>query len=364
MGMAKHNYVKIPAYRKWVMARDRVLEDLHVLAQLQSSDEMRNVLTHVLFLSKSFYSELKSGNPSAVDRYDHQVKDMLRMGALKLHQIVMRMRARAYTLAKGSEGEILAQLQPKKQHMSRVDRIDLLRIRSSQSMAGGETLQRINLYMDRLRRKIVSQAQSSALNAPDVEAFLIDVLQAFPKKKKFKRPPRALKPGLMEAADKPKVDIAIDAIDSEAWNDMLDAYKTEFVPNHRSPEHVVGIPTTEQDEWYMWEFERDMTNEFVQAVRTGQIEAAKENGIIDFVWIAVIDSVTDACCRWRDGLLVSEIEKQLSVHKDEDDECRLDNEGLTPPIHFNCRCTLAPATDEIPEKPDSGAKEFQEWLES
>lgn len=33
-------------------------------------------------------------------------------------------------------------------------------------------------------------------------------------------------------------------------------------------------------------------------------------------------------------------------------------------ISHNCRCTLAPATDAIPDKPDTGAKEFEEWINS
>jgi len=126
----------------------------------------------------------------------------------------------------------------------------------------------------------------------------------------------------------------------------------------------VNIPTTEKDTWYVWEFERDLTNEFVKSVRTGQIAAANENGITDFVWIAVIDSKTDECCQWRDGLLISEIRERLGDHRDEDEACNIEGDNLTPPIHFNCRCTLAPAAENIPDKPDTGAKSFDEWLET
>jgi hypothetical protein len=171
-------------------------------------------------------------------------------------------------------------------------------------------------------------------------------------------------------ADKPiKTDIAIDHIDENAWADMVDAYKDEYIPKWRAPEYIVDIPVTDptmtatgEEVWYAWEFERDLTNEFVKSVRDGQVDGANQAGITDFVWVAIIDSATDACCRWRDGLLISEIEKQLDEHKDDDEECDLDDDGLTPPLHFSCRCTLAPATDNIPDKPNADTKDFEEWL--
>jgi hypothetical protein len=161
----------------------------------------------------------------------------------------------------------------------------------------------------------------------------------------------------------------LDHIDEAAWKDMVDDYLHDYIPKWRAPEYVVDIPITDptitaegREVWYAWEFERDLTQEFVQSVRDGQVGAAKEAGITDFVWIAVIDSVTDACCRWRDGLLVSEIEKELAQHQDEDDECNLEGGGLTPPLHFNCRCALAPAQDNIPDRPSLEDPDFETWL--
>ena len=123
-------------------------------------------------------------------------------------------------------------------------------------------------------------------------------------------------------------------------------------------------PTAEGEEYYAWEYERDITNDFVYAVREGAIEAAKENGITDFVWIAVVDDKTDACCLWRDGLLTSEIEAKLKEHESEDEDCNLGGSGLVPPLHFNCRCSLAPATDAIPQKPEVDYASFDKWLET
>jgi hypothetical protein len=220
------------------------------------------------------------------------------------------------------------------------------------------------MYVDKLRRKVTSYAQAYALNAKDPEEFAKDILVAFPRARKVTVPRRILKPKLMEAKVIPDfsqplgdtgADVAIDNVDEATWNDMLDAYKNEYVPKTRGPEFVVGDPeVTGKDTWYGWEFERDMTNEFVQSVRDGSVDAATENGITDFVWIAIVDNVTcDDCCDGHgcvdlDGMLTSEIEKEYG-----DASC---------PAHFNCRCTLAPATDDLPDKPDDGAKDFEDWL--
>lgn len=378
MKHAKHLYTDIPAYKKWIKARDQALEQLHTRAQLEMADLMRGILANTLMMCKAHYESLKMGNSHAVDQLDQQLKMIFSDATHRACNIISSLRQRAYTLAKASEAEIIARLNPKKTVKASVTHSDLSDVHGAHSLAGGPVLQRATLYMDRLRRKVLNQAQSSALNAPTAEAFLIDVMQSFPQTRVVKRPKRILKPKLMESgpwdnwappqlnsqiiSDNPPADVAIDNIDDAAWQDMLDAYKNDFLPKTRGPEYIVNMPVSDADTWYAWEFERDMTNEFVQSVRDGQVEAATDNGITDFVWIAVVDAVTDACCLWRDGLLVSEIAAQLSDHSDEDGECSIDGDGLTPPIHFNCRCSLAPATDDIPSKPNDNGAEFDDWL--
>ncbi len=386
---SKHLWNEQPAYKKWVKARDRALEELHTRGQQESADVMRKVLTDTLIAAKANYEQMKSGHPFGVESFEHLLKGIFSYGSAQLYHIMITLRARSYTLAKASEAEIIARMSRGNMVHANVRAEHLHQARHRNTVAGGAAVQRLNHYMDRMRRKIVSFAQGAALNAPDVTAFLQDVQQSFPRKRIVRRPKRILKPQLMEAdkpgpwdnwsppplttqtlSEDPPADVAIDNIDDAAWQDMLDAYMTDYVPQWRDPAYVVDLPISDPtvqadgtEVWYAWEFERDMTNEFVQAVRDGQIGAANENGITDFVWIAVVDSVTDDCCLWRDGLLVSEIEEQLGDHEDEDSACDVED-GLTPPIHFNCRCTLAPATDNIPDKPETMASEFSEWLET
>src|SRR5262249_34222277 len=136
---------------------------------------------------------------------------------------------------------------------------------------------RLQLYLDKLRRKITSYAQASALSAKDQEEFAKDVYYAFPKLRKVSVPRRTLKP-IREATHsvgkgKNKADIAVDNIDPDAWNDMRNAYMDEYVPKTRGPESVIAEPeVTGEKTWYAWEGERDITNEFVQSVRDGQVD--------------------------------------------------------------------------------------------
>jgi len=347
-----------------VLARDRALEDIHINAQLETADQLRKTFTQILMAAKGHFGDLRAGDVQAIDRLDSTIRMYMAETFDGLMKVMIDLRARSYVLSRASEAEIIAQLSPGRSVRSTITTDDVTTKAMADSMAGGPMSQRLRLYLDRLRRRIVNQVQSAAMGNEKVDDFLFSVLHSFPRPKVMRRPPRALKPKLMEADGKPKMDMAIGLIDDARWTDMLDAYKRDVIPRFRGPEFIVNIPTTEKDTWYVWEFERDLTNEFVKSVRTGQIAAANENGITDFVWIAVIDSKTDECCQWRDGLLISEIRERLGDHRDEDEACNIEGDNLTPPIHFNCRCTLAPAAENIPDKPDTGAKSFDEWLET
>lgn len=346
------------------------------LAQVKAADVLRKAF-HDVLMSAGYHFHLivhnsRSGGMSAFER---DIDHLFAHAAKDLDRIQQRLRASSYTLAKSSEAEIIGQVTKKKStaHVSRTH-ADLQRFK--RSISGGQTEDRIKHYLNRIKHKIIQGASTASLAAdqaigPETQKdFLMQVYQAFPKTKTYRRPPRALQP-VTEADTKKKVDASIDLIDQNEWQQMLDDYKEEYVPKWRGPESVVDIPitdptvqaTTGEEVWYAWEFERDLVNEFVSSVREGELDAANENGITDFVWIAVIDNATDDCCSWRDGLLTSEIQAKLDEEGEDDCPDGL-GEGITPPIHFNCRCTLAPATDEIPDRPDDGEKDFQDWLTS
>lgn len=373
---AKHLWTAEPKYKQWVKIRDRALEKLHTRAQVESADVMRKVLADTLLVASGNFPAMKAGHPHGVESFEHMLKVIFSNGCGALYQIMLKLRQRSYVLSKASEAEIIARMSLGQRVVANIRADHLFKAMNKPTVAGGAAAQRLTHYMDRLRRKITSFAQGAALNAPDVEAFLQDVMACFPPKRVVKRPKRVLKPALMEAAQDlstdPQADVAIDNIDAEAWQDMLSAYMNDYVPQNRGPEAIglgrltgtftptpAGSPSEDSDVWYAWEFEQDMTEEFVQSVRDGQLEAANENGITDFVVISIIDDSTcnDCCggfgCVDFDGLLVSEVEEMT------------DGEQTVAPYHFKCRCTFAPATDNIPDKPDDNMDDvFADWLMS
>ena len=143
-------------------------------------------------------------------------------------------------------------------------------------------------------------------------------------------------------------------IEQSAWEKLVSDYVSEEI-FPRGPLDIISSPGV--TDAYAWELEKEVTQLFVDQVRRGEHEAAKDNGIPDFIWISVIDNVTDECCKWRDGLTVTEIETQLKG-KHSNDKCQT----IVPPAHFNCRCALAPLTDDLPSSPPPDLGDFEDWL--
>src|SRR5882672_7681194 len=162
----KHSYLDQTKYRQWVIARDKALEKLHIDAQLQATDEMRNILSQVLLAAKANFHDLKNPmQPHSIDRLDGQIKNIMRVGAGMLLHIYTRLKVRSYILAKSSETEIVAQLNRSRTIHNKIDQSVAIRKQAEQSVAGGPLFHRLQLYLDRLSRKIISQAQTSALIA-------------------------------------------------------------------------------------------------------------------------------------------------------------------------------------------------------
>jgi hypothetical protein len=120
------------------------------------------------------------------------------------------------------------------------------------------------------------------------------------------------------------------------------------------------VTTGEEKERYTWEVEQELTEDFVQSVRSGEQEAAKAQGINDFMWIAILDKATDECCALRDGHSSSEIEDMLDQGKLDSEDC----DAIVAPGHFNCRCQSAPMTDDLPERVEIDYGSFDDWLGS
>jgi len=277
--------------------------------------------------------------------------------ARQIISITRNLRRNAYALAHTGEAEAIGQATDR-QTTYQLTADKLKAVEDGPSFTGGPLADRIQYAVNKLSNRIMQTLELAVLKDvthQDMMDRLDRVLpkaKTMPKKKTLKKMEQ-----IQEADDLPKKvpDMSQGYIDDETWDQIVDAYKSEYVPSWRGPKSVAEI--TDEETIYQWEVEKEMTHDFVVAVREGQIDAAKENGIQDYVWVAIVDKATDECCLWRDGLTTKEIEVELSTSR-KDDDCQT----IVPPAHFNCRCVLAPMVEEMPDRPESSEKEFEEWL--
>ena len=379
MADREQSLLNSPRYRGFIPGRDRALDELHIKAQQQVTDVLRETLTKVLAYVDAYYSRMAGSNwdlvtvKMGIGELDQLIDGEFIIATMKIKDVINRLRRNAFTLAYTGETEAIA----RSIGQNLTNNLDQAKVKATEEIempSGGDVFGRIDLALSKIRREIMNIVQRSAINGEELADMKKKLVQKLPAIKSIKRPPKILKkPVQKEAAfqeadddTKPKpiqpFNFAIDQVDEQEWEDLLNSYKSEFVPQWRDPtfEYRVTTPgTNEKDTIYGWELEEEITQDFVYQVRLGQIDAAKDQGIEEFVWIAVIDGKTDECCKWRDGLTTSEIEKQLKGPRS-GDKCT----AIVPPAHFNCRCTLAPITKDFPEKPPSGIGEFEEWLET
>ena len=355
-------------YRAFIANRDKALETILNKSRAQMHDNLRGAFQTVKEKIAYRYSTA-APDSMAFDssQFINAVDDIIRKefektGAL-IGGIYIRLKMFSFTLAATGEAEAIGQARDKatKYQISR-DRA----LEEAITNNRGENIgARITLALDRVRRRILDAVQLARVQRASVSEMLAKIDRALPGGAFIKRPSRVLKK-LSEAAPNlktiagvqlpsgEKVSLSQGFVDDETWREMVNYYLTDYVPTYR-----FRGPEADSDYFYKdFELERDMTHEFVSAVRAGQDEAAAQNGIVEFQWIAVIDNVTcEDCCGGQgcvdfDGKLTSEVEAMTG------------GEVVVPPAHFNCRCTIAPVLDTMPEAPASNAQEFDEWLNS
>jgi len=134
-------------------------------------------------------------------------------------------------------------------------------------------------------------------------------------------------------------------------------YKDEYIPTNRNLAYDLEAPGTDLEEWYGWEIEQDVNYEFLQIVKEGSSEAVKQAGIVDLMWVAVLDDRTREEHRLKDGLTSSEIEAKL-----ETEWADFDDQETVAPSGFNCRCRSVPFYGDLPDAPEVNYRDFDTWL--
>ncbi len=298
----------------------------------------------------------------AIKQLDHELAFLFALPAEGANQEIKKLRRMSYLLTYSSEAEAIGQASGARTRYT-VSKDRLQKAQDADTFSGSQLDSRVILSFNRLRRKIIDAVELSLTLDSSIEEMTERVERVLPQIKKYPVRQRNLVVGpKLKEADQKKEDLpdmSQGFLDDETWDEMLNAYKDDFVPSWRGPDNQFSLKKegSNFENVYAWELEKEITQDFVYQVRQGQIAAAKENGINDYVWVAIVDDRTDDCCLWRDGLTTAEIEEKLKTER-RDDECDV----IVPPAHFNCRCVLAPMVEEMPERPESNEKEFDQWL--
>jgi len=383
-----HNLSASKYYTKFIYDRDTALERLLINSRLRQADMMNRSFTQVLDRINHRYPELSILDPTSISRLDEDIDRIFKALTVSLWLEIGELRKKTYMLSNVGEAQAISgavNAIPK----FKVDPYTLNDI-TREDFIGGSVLEVIAHNLNSIRRKIITKVEEQLLTDQPVEFALYYAFKQFPRMKAppSKPPLKKVKP--REANTKPKFSIkspeGSDSVvltqgeftpfvwDQVTWDKLLEDYSKDYIPVDRSPAAVYSLkdPLTQdkikyEDGIYAWEVEKEVTHDFVSQVRAGQIAAANDKGIKDFVVITVLDDRTcETCCDgWGcadfDGMKVSEIEKMTK------------NKYSAPPYHFNCRCTLAPViegedqiTGDLSNMSDWVAekKDFDTWLNS
>lgn len=351
-------------YRTFITDRDRFLEQILFNAQKDITLTLKRTLDQIELIVSHRYGMIPIENffthsaIQAMRNIESAIQNEMIHTSYQIAQIIMRLRKNNYLITYAASLEAIAQATGKEvrghANSSILDQISLKDLRDDQKL-----LPRIQLALSRIVRDVIDSLElSRVMEESTIDAIIRMRNSAFPSTRRLKGAPKTLK-RLQEASDPLKPDLrkrstSTTFMDDDEWDDAIRAYQDNALP----PTRFDNEPFVNEDgtKVYNWEIEQEVTHDFVTQVRNGEHDAAKDAGIKDFVWIAIVDDKTDECCLWRAGKTVTEIEAEMDQH---DDECGVS----VPPAHFNCRCRLAPVGD-VPDEIESNQEDFDQWLNS
>jgi len=358
-------------YERFVKQRDEGLERVlnKYLASIDQIVESLRIRCHEVAAHISTQGQSRELAKRNRQTFEHRIAPWFDVASHRAAHLIGNLRRTAFAISYVGEAEAIGRATGARTAY----RLDAkkLELHSQKEMTfGGSILARIELGFHRLQRDVLDAFQASQVQESPIEETLERIDRAFPPRKKVKRITKLIAP-MREARRIPQDDdedqiqegFSFGELDENEWNKIVDDYTSDELPFGRAPEDkiLLGTKTPEgEDEFvYSWQVEQEATDDFVSSVRSGEILAANENGITDFLWIAIVDSKTDDCCLWRDGKTTTEIEDALN-DEHSDDEC----DTTVPPAHYNCRCRVAPMTDDMPDEPPPDQGDFDSWLNS
>lgn len=373
-------------YRKWSNQRDEACEHLLDRTKQKSTAITDKAFIRVIEIVHARYATLSDhGIPSQhrITEMQFAINEVFHGAAQDIVHHAMILRRRAWMLAHVAEAVAVASIAKKEKPVLKASPHDVQR----QDSIDPKLFYRVFHIFMKLRDRITHTVTKSVIQEEPLSVAIGRVFKVLPKRetmnsvRKLKRltkvkeaaAPRDLEDQGPSALMLGKNGQLMDwNFDPETWSKIQQEYNDESIPVDRSPANVFDIndPFTDQkitddiapgDAVYGWEVEQETTHDFVQAVRSGEVSAAKENGVDDFMWVAILDKKTcEQCCEWRDGLTSQEIAEKLDEDASLGDYC----DAVVPPAHFNCRCKVAPVSDSLGDyEPDTDV-ELDGWLNS
>lgn len=343
-------------YKNFIGERDKALEQININAQTDLSRLTHTVLAQIenLAASAALRAHASHLTHQLSLQFENGTREILTQAFPLFLRRILRLRRAAFVLSYAGEQEAIGRATQRRMQVSRGTFTHRLLTATGKPTLAGPLDKRVWLALMNLRRKIVQAFEMALAQELPAAEIVEKVRGAFPNRKVYKRPPKALVKA-REAAGNPHDDedwFDFDFIDDADWDLAVNAYKDTELPSDRFDRSPGYDPDTSTMR-YEWEMEQESTEDFVSAVRGGQVAGAEDLGVKEFVWIAIIDNHTcDDCCLPRNGKTTSEIEAMQ-------DDC----DATVPPAHFNCRCNIGPvaSTDEV-QGPNWSS--FNDWLES
>lgn len=375
--MKRLTFADAKPYKSFIEDRDRALDQILFKYRVALSNVLDRTKQDVVSMLSGMYVMGRISIHSPDDaRLLNSLRDMFVKASRDSYSLYRLAIKHGHLLAHVGEAEAIGRVLKKRTTYEVKDPI-----------TDGKVLFRTKMYYDKLNRKILDALQYAVYASKSAQDFKQRIESAFPKAQAYKRPPRKLKK--LTEADRPLTDDEEEDLEQEledfssSFNiadlgsdtdmasglvsqDDWDAMVQDYVAENIDPVTIFGRSGEKYkvggDEVYDWQLDSDLTHEFVSQVRDGQVDAANQNGVNDFVWIAIVDKLTDECCLWRDGLTTTEIEQALPDH---DNDC---DGATTAPAHFGCRCRMAPYDNAVDNQdyvdtlPDYG--DFDDWINS
>jgi len=350
-------------YLKFIHQRDKYLEEYLRKTHLKQADSIRACFEDVISFINHLYPEairnqFTSQGKAALDHLYFRIDQRMEYLTMQLANAMDKLGQRTYILTYASEYDAISKVKNITGQIKTPDYLSQYeRFFSSYSPT-----------IFTLTGKIKQKIQTSYVIDRPLDELNSQIQDLLPKTAKIKRELIKLQEAgkrLDQIKVKDESPITYDFIPDEIWYDLINEYKSEYISPYRNKTDANG-EFYKVDDKYVWQVEQKTTEDFLKEVKKGSKQAAKDRGISDFIWIAVLDDRTRDLHRMFHGKTSTEIKDEFESEYKYDKEGGLNpNYGEVAPAGFNCRCRSVPFFKELEEDRENLiTDDFATWMET